>query len=93
MEPGYPDFAKLKAGDEVFISGNDDDELDIFKVKVDKVTPTGLIRIGKETFNRNGLNTKRGQPGGRNRPWLKYTNEVTTQMYLDTLERYKKKEI
>lgn len=87
MEPGVPDFAKLKAGDEVFVNGSDIDEKDVFKVKVDRVTPTGLIRIGKETFNKYGNNIhKRGQS------WLMYTNAVTTQMYLDTLERYKNKE-
>lgn len=87
MEPGYPDFTKLIAGDEVFVSGVDLDEKDVFLMKVDKVTPTGRIRIGKETFRPSGSNIKIGY-----RPHLMYTNEVTTQMYLDTLERYKKKE-
>lgn len=80
------DFSYLKKGDEVFMAGQDLDENDIFKVKVDGITPSGRIKVGLETFTKYGSNIKRGFL----RPHLIFTNEVTTEKYLKTVEKYNK---
>lgn len=44
------DFSQLKEGDEVFISNRN---YHLFKRKIDKITPSGKIKIG-ETYYKNG---------------------------------------
>ncbi len=79
------DFSHLKVGDEIYMLGQDLCDNDIFKVKVSKITPAGKIKVGTETFHKWGSNTKKGFL----RPNLVFINEVTTEKYLKTVEKYK----